>query len=241
MGAILFRYMDTLLFGTTEITVAVAALRLSLSFVAGGLVGLERSKKREYAGLRTHILICLGSTLLMILSVWVPQQYLGAKNGDPGRIAAQVVSGIGFLGAGSIIRLGNTIKGLTTAASLWFVAALGLCLGAGMYAPCGVALAFALVALVALDPVERRFFPAERYKHLVINYADDPLFPERARRAVESFGLVVQSVDIEKNLVKGESQVRFFVRIPNEFDAGDLYGSLKDIGGVEKVEIREKF
>ena len=82
-------------FGTTSITTPVAVVRLLLSFVAGGIIGLERSKKREYAGLRTHILICLGSTLLMLLSIWIPEEYLGAKNGDPGRIAAQVVSGIG--------------------------------------------------------------------------------------------------------------------------------------------------
>lgn len=228
-------------FGTTGITNEIAVVRLLLSLVAGGIVGLERSKKREYAGLRTHILICLGSTLLMLLSIWIPEEYLGAKNGDPGRIAAQVVSGIGFLGAGSIIRLGNTIKGLTTAASLWFVAALGLALGAGMYIPCGIALAFALFALVVLDPVERFFFPAERFKHLVIHYSGNADFPEKSRKVIEAFGLTIQSVDIERNLKKGDSELRYFVRIPNELDTGDLYKLLKDIGGVQKVELREKF
>lgn len=228
-------------FGTTGITNEIAVVRLLLSLVAGGIIGLERSQKREYAGLRTHILICLGSTLLMLLSIWIPEEYLGAKNGDPGRIAAQVVSGIGFLGAGSIIRLGNTIKGLTTAASLWFVAALGLALGAGMYIPCGIALAFALFALVVLDPVERYFFPAERFKHLLIHYSGNAEFPEKSRKIIEAFGLTIQSVDVERNLKKGDSQIRYFVRIPNELDTGDLYKLLKDIGGVEKVELREKF
>jgi putative Mg2+ transporter-C (MgtC) family protein len=230
-----------IIFNTASMTNSVVALRLLLSLVAGGIIGLERSNKREYAGLRTHILICLGSTLLMLLSIWIPEQYLGAKNGDPGRIAAQVVSGIGFLGAGSIIRLGNTIKGLTTAASLWFVAALGLAIGAGMYIPCAVALGLALFALVVLDPVERYFFPAERFKHLVIHYSGNSDFPEKARKTIETFGLTVQSVDVERNLKKGDSQVRYFVRIPNELDTGDLYKLLKDIGGVEKVELREKF
>jgi putative Mg2+ transporter-C (MgtC) family protein len=230
-----------ILFHTTSITTGVAVLRLLLSLVVGGLVGFERSWKREYAGLRTHILICLGSTLLMLLSVWIPEEYLGAKNGDPGRIAAQVVSGIGFLGAGSIIRLGNTIKGLTTAASLWFVAALGLAVGAGMYIPCCVALALALFALVVLDPVERHFFPSERYKHLVVSYTGNSEFPEKARKVIEQTGLSVQSVDVEKNLKKGEAVVRFFVRIPTEADTANLYKMLKNIGGVQKVELREKF
>lgn len=228
-------------FGTTSITTPVAIVRILLSFVAGGIIGLERSKKREYAGLRTHILICLGSTLLMLLSIWIPEEYLGAKNGDPGRIAAQVVSGIGFLGAGSIIRLGNTIKGLTTAASLWFVAALGLAVGAGMYIPCAVALVVAMVALVVLDPIERYFFPAERFKQLVVEYNGNADFPERARKAIEAFGITVQTVDVEKNLKKGESTLKFFVRIPSDTDTGQLYKALKDIGGVQKVELREKF
>jgi len=106
-------------------------LRLVLGFLAGGLIGLERSSRRQVAGLRTHILIATGATLLMLLSIYIPQQFNPQGNNDPGRIAAQVVSGIGFLGAGAIIRLGNSIRGLTTAASLWFVAAVGLAVGAG--------------------------------------------------------------------------------------------------------------
>jgi len=230
-----------LFFHTREVTNEVALMRLLFSLIAGALIGFERSKKREYAGLRTHILICLGSTLLMLLSIWVPQEYMDAKNGDPGRIAAQVVSGIGFLGAGSIIRLGNTIKGLTTAASLWFVAALGLAVGAGMYLPCLVALGISLFALIVLDPVERHFFPAERFKHLVITYSGSSDFPERARKVIETFGIPVQSVDVEKNLKKGESVVRYFVRVQTDTDTGELYKHIKDIGGVDKVELREKF
>lgn len=216
-------------------------MRLLLSFLVGGVIGFERASRRQSAGLRTHILICLGSTLLMLLSIWVPDEFMEAKNGDPGRIAAQVVSGIGFLGAGSIIRLGNTIKGLTTAASLWFVAALGLGIGAGMYVPCLVALGISLVALVILEPVERHFFPAERIKHLVITYSGNSEFPERARKIIEEFGIPVQSVDVEKNLKKGEAIVRFLVRIPVETDTGNLYKLIKGVGGVEKVDLREKF
>ena len=151
------------------------------------------------------------------------------------------MSGIGFLGAGSIIRLGNTIRGLTTAASLWFVAALGLALGAGMYLPGVIALVISLFALIVLDPIERHFFPAERFKHLVITYSGSSDFPERARKVIEAFGIPVQSVDVEKNLKKGESVVRYFVRVQTDTNTGELYKHIKDIGGVEKVELREKF
>lgn len=228
-------------FGTASITDSVAALRLALSLAAGGIIGLERARRRQSAGLRTHILICLGATALMLLSIWLPEQYEGSRSGDPGRIAAQVVSGIGFLGAGSIIRLGNTIKGLTTAASLWFIAAVGLIIGAGMYVPAALALGFSLFALVVLEPLERKLFPAERLKHLVITFTGNSDFPEKARHEIEDFGLSVQSVDVEKNVKKGDSVVRFLVGIPVETDTGELYRRIKDIGGVARVDIKEKF
>ena len=121
-------------------------LRLCLSFIAGAIIGFERSSRRQAAGLRTHILIATGATLLMLLSIYLPQQFSSAhRAGDPGRIAAQVVSGIGFLGAGAIIRLGNNVRGLTTAASLWFVAAVGLAIGGGMFIITGIAEALGLI------------------------------------------------------------------------------------------------
>jgi len=240
-SACFWRIDVDLFLATTSITNEVALLRLFFSFIAGGVIGFERASRRQSAGLRTHLLICLGSTLLMMLSIWMTDEFMDAKNGDPGRIAAQVVSGIGFLGAGSIIRLGNTVKGLTTAASLWFVAALGLGIGAGMYFPCLVALVIAMIALVALDPIERHFFPAERIKHLVITYAGNSEFPEHCRKILETYGLPVQSVDVEKNLKKGEAIVRYLVRVPNDTDTGELYKLIKALGGVERVELKEKF
>ena len=120
-------------FTDSSINAWTSLLRLCLSLIAGGLIGFERESRRQPAGLRTHILISVGSTLLMLLSIYIPQHYFDMKSGDPGRIAAQVVSGIGFLGAGAIIKLGNNVKGLTTAASIWVVAGIGLALGAGLY------------------------------------------------------------------------------------------------------------
>jgi putative Mg2+ transporter-C (MgtC) family protein len=136
-------------------------IRLCLAFVAGGIIGMERSSRRQVAGLRTHILIAVGACCLMLLSIWLPQQ-MGA--GDPGRIAAQVVSGIGFLGAGAIIRLGNNIRGLTTAASLWLTAAIGLTVGAGMFIVALTAVILALITLVLLSRLERKLFPEDNWK-----------------------------------------------------------------------------
>lgn len=212
-----------------------------MAFLGGGIIGFERASRRQSAGLRTHIIIAIGSALLMLLSVWVTQSYTDAKNGDPGRIAAQVVSGIGFLGAGAILRLGNNIRGLTTAASIWLAAALGLGFGAGLYIPCAIAVALSLIALIGLEPIERKLFPAERFKHLIVNYAGGSDFPGKIRKILETSGIRVHSEDVEKNVRKGASQVRFLVRIPVEADTGDLYKLIKAVGDVEKVELSEKF
>ena len=98
------------IFEETLMNTPTAALRLGLSLVAGGLIGLERERRRQPAGLRTHILISVGATLLMMLSIYIPHEHFDLKSGDPGRIAAQVVSGLGFLGAGAILKLGNNVK-----------------------------------------------------------------------------------------------------------------------------------
>jgi|YelNatPaOPRAMG01_1025707.scaffolds.fasta_scaffold01978_16 putative Mg2+ transporter-C (MgtC) family protein len=107
-------------------------IRLFLSILLGGLIGWEREREEKPAGLRTHILVCLGSTLIMIVSAY---GFPGRSPSDPGRIAAQVITGIGFIGAGTILRTGITIKGLTTAASIWTVAGIGLAIGVGLYLP----------------------------------------------------------------------------------------------------------
>ncbi|MBP3584916.1 MAG: MgtC/SapB family protein [Peptococcaceae bacterium] len=116
----------------------VFMFRLLLAMLLGGIIGAERERKNRSAGFRTHILVTVGSCMFMIVSISMPMMISTMPNGivnnaDPGRIAAQVVSGIGFLGAGAIIQDKGKVRGLTTAASLWVVAAIGLAVGAGMY------------------------------------------------------------------------------------------------------------
>lgn len=106
-------------------------VRLILAFILGGIIGLEREKKGRSAGLRTHILVCVGSSLIMLTSIYMYDYYKGNANLDPTRIAAGVVTGIGFLGAGAIIRSAEGNRGLTTAASVWVSAAIGLAVGCG--------------------------------------------------------------------------------------------------------------
>ena len=129
-------------------------IRLSLTLVLSGLIGLERQIHRRSAGLRTHILVALGSCLIMLTSLYVFDIYKNEVNIDPTRIAAGVITGIGFLGAGAIIREREGIKGLTTAASLWVVAGIGLAMGCGFYSAGVYTTVLALVALIFLRYLE---------------------------------------------------------------------------------------
>lgn len=127
--------------------------KLLVAILAGGAVGLERELRKKPAGLRTNILICLGSALLMDLSMRIATPV----GGDPGRIAAQVVTGIGFLGAGTILHTRGTITGLTSAATIWVVAAIGLTIGAGLLFEALAATITVMVVLEGLGWIERRY------------------------------------------------------------------------------------
>lgn len=147
-----------------SVNLAGATFKLLLSLLLGSIIGLERRRKGQIAGMRTFALICMGATLAMLVSIYIPQEYMGLKNGDPGRIAAQVISGIGFLGAGAIIQMKGSVKGLTTAAGIWMTASIGLAVGAGMYLVAIIAVLFILFILAFAERYEQSFFKAGESK-----------------------------------------------------------------------------
>lgn len=131
--------------------------RLLLATILSGIIGFEREAHGRAAGFRTHILVCIGSTLIMMTSMYIFDIYKGIATVDPSRIAAQVVTGMGFLGAGAILRSGETIRGLTTAASLWAVAGIGLAIGCGFYFASLVSAALVFITLVIFSRMEAAF------------------------------------------------------------------------------------
>lgn len=149
-------------------------LRLLLALLLGGLVGFEREQSNHAAGLRTNILVCLGSCLLMLLSMYGFSAFVDEANVrmDPARLAAAVITGIGFLGAGTILFTGKSITGLTTAASLWVVAAIGLAVGAGFYFASATTTVMVLVTLWAFNKLEKRYISAKKDHLLKINAYD---------------------------------------------------------------------
>ncbi|AEF81784.1 MgtC/SapB family protein [Leadbettera azotonutricia] len=216
-------------------------IRLCISFGAGAIIGFERSSHHQVAGLRTHILITTGAALLMLLSIWLPQEFSGMKNGDPGRIAAQVVSGIGFLGAGAIIRLGNNVRGLTTAASLWFMAAVGLTIGAGMFIAAAIAEALGLITLFVLGVMERKVFPSEQTKMLELIYDDSNPSTKEAMDIITAAGIRIQSMDMRQSSKGKATKLKILAGIPNTVDIATIAKLFKTSGNVRAVEIKEKY
>ncbi|MCX5749389.1 MAG: MgtC/SapB family protein [Candidatus Saganbacteria bacterium] len=134
-----------------ELTICI---QLLVSMVLGGAIGIIRERDKKAAGLRTHILVSVGSTLLMQLSVYMAFKYTGS---DAGRIAAQVVTGIGFIGAGTIMQDKGLIRGLTTAASIWVASAIGLAVGCGFYLGAIFATLISLVAIELFRDIEKKY------------------------------------------------------------------------------------
>jgi putative Mg2+ transporter-C (MgtC) family protein len=174
------------------------SLRLLTALAIGSLVGLERSYHGRPAGFRTHTLVCLASALLMLVPAYAPK-WLGAAADihttiDPTRIAQGIMTGIGFLGAGAIMKEGLTVRGLTTAASIWITAAIGILVGIGFYFPAVLAAAFALGTLAAFRWLEIRM-PAQSYAHFVLRFARDKALPEaELRELVQGAGFTIANL-----------------------------------------------
>lgn len=212
--------------------------RLGLSLVLGGFIGWEREYRRQPAGLRTHILICLGATLMMLISIFIPQTL---PNGDPSRIAAQVVSGIGFLGAGAIFSLGGSIRGLTTAASIWIVAAIGLSVGAGMYLGAIVATALVLLVLILFRHIAKYLFQEEVLKVLKITFSSTKIESEKVFFILEQYKIVTQSVNVHQSKSKKKTRMELYVQVPIRTPIKDLYKDLYDIHHVAGISLGQDF
>jgi putative Mg2+ transporter-C (MgtC) family protein len=213
-------------------------LRLALAAVLGGLIGVERELREREAGLRTHLLVALGSALFTIVSAYGFHAFLesGASvvRADPTRIAAQIVTGIGFLGAGAIIRQGLSVRGLTTAATLWVVAAVGLAAGAGYYSAAVITTALVLLALWPLRIIAyrilRRFRPDDG-RLLIQLPAGHP--PGEVIDEVERAGARIDSIEVSQ---EGERRrLQLDLALPREIGAPRLVARIADVPNVSDV------
>jgi len=185
-------------------------IRVLLASLLGGLIGLERDVHGRAAGLRTHLLVSMGASVFTILSELISQQAntIGLVS-DPARIAAQIVSGIGFLGAGVILKEGVNVRGLTTAACLWGAAAIGMAAGSGFHELAVVATVIAMISLIFLKRVEN-YYPKDTYRVLSIRTPIE-VSTTQIIENIENERLKIVSYDLEKNYEMGTSVTRLSI------------------------------
>ena len=214
------------------------ALRVLVSAVLGAIVGLERERSDQPAGLRTNMVLVIGATLAMVLSINLG--YLYAKPGtsaDPARLAAQVISGIGFLGAGAILRFGYNVKGLTTASSLWTMAIVGMTVGAGYYLIGVFATVLMLIVLALLNVIEKRFLRTSiaRYISIEVNFRKGVV--KTVRHIVEEFAVSISNFTIQKHVKDERLRLHVVAVIDRDQQLEDLIETLSDVDGVRSLRV----
>ena len=221
-------------------------LRLIVAAILGGIVGMERGSGDRPAGFRTHILVCVGSALFMLVSIYgfddiAPvttnlEDDIGTRR-DTARIAAQVVSGIGFLGAGTILHEGLTIKGLTTAASLWIVSAIGLAVGSGMYLLSTVATMLTMLTLVTFRTWEKRFAGnrSERRFIRVVTRNTPGIITEITGYLAEC-GIKVKTLNVKSDNKNNNIILEIYLKIDKNIDMGMVADGIQNIDGVLTLE-----
>jgi putative Mg2+ transporter-C (MgtC) family protein len=213
-------------------------LRIVIGAVLGALIGLERERQGQPAGLRTHIILVIGATLAMTLSINLAMQFQPlAPNGDPARLAAQVIVGIGFLGAGAIMRYGVSVKGLTTATSMWTMAIVGLAVGAGYYWVGAGITVMILVVLNILNVFEKRFIQSYSVHIIQISANDRSKLLEDLQTVVASITKSFGSPNIDKNLRSKKIKVEYSVKLNKNISVEEVITKFSEINGVRDIKI----
>ncbi|HUP18753.1 MAG TPA: MgtC/SapB family protein [Gemmatimonadota bacterium] len=222
----------------TEYLAGEMWLKLGLSVVCGAAIGIERELSDKPAGLRTNMLICVGSTLITMTSLHVALTYAEhqVNIADPGRIAAQIVSGIGFLGAGTIIQARGAVHGLTTAATIWVMAGVGLAIGAGSYAPALATTVILLGVLVALGWVERHIERPRRFVHFSIAARREPGLIDTVNDLAEKHRLRLPDLQLKSD--DGGMRMTFAVTCTRTA-RDELIEELLELDAVEDVRVNE--
>lgn len=216
------------------LTAQESILRLAVAALFGGAIGLERETHSQPAGLRTHMVVAVGAALMMLVSFHMATISPGS---DPGRIAAQVVTGIGFLGAGAIFRMGMTVKGLTTSACLWTAAGIGLAVGAGMVKEGLAATLIVLITIFVFDKVEKLFIVGRQYRRFQIQAKDSLTVVGRIEAFLKELGIEVKQVGIQKDVLEGKIAVSITATIPDTIEVDSVVSKLSGVEDVERVEV----
>ncbi|MGI6703224.1 MAG: MgtC/SapB family protein [Clostridia bacterium] len=209
-------------------------LRILLAFILSSVIGMEREFGNQAAGLRTHILVCVGSTLVMLVSFHLFEAYGGQTSMDPARLGAQVISGIGFLGAGTIMKEGASIRGLTTAAGLWVVACIGLAVGAGFYFGAFLVTIVIVITLTIVNRLDKRINKSKNNYSLTLRAENVPGQLGRIGAALGKGGVSIRNIRmIELNDFTVE--IILLLKLPGQMELEEVFGILNGVEGIKQI------
>lgn len=221
-------------------------IRLFLAIILGGMIGFERERLKRPAGFRTHVLVCAGSALIMMVSAYGFSGQIGEGfEVDPGRIAAGVVTGIGFIGAGTILQQRGSIRGLTTAATIWVVSGVGLAVGIGFYLGAIITTIFVLGSLLLLSNFEKKFKARKSEKNLQVVAIDQPGLLGRIAAVLGELMVNIRRSELGNPVREeetGEEQItiEFMVEVPYDLDLKELFSRLYNLEGLIEVQWQEE-
>lgn len=218
--------------------------QMALACVLGGMIGYERQSRRKSAGLRTNMLVCLGSCLIMMMSYDIYRQVEGMTNADPARLGAQVVSGIGFLGAGAIMKEGLSVTGLTTAACLWVVACVGLAVGAGFYVEAIITTVLAVMVVGVLSHFELKKSVHAGVLQLTIYSDNNPKQLSIVNECLDNININISKIKMHEEYVR-ESQEQTVVLVMEmvllnnrHYSMTYIVNVLQELPGIHGVEVK---
>lgn len=226
---------------STEVNFFNTLARLLLSVVLGCAVGYERKSRGQIAGVGTFALISAGATLAMTLSIYIPQEFIGLKNGDPGRIAAQVITGIGFLGAGAIIRMKGTIKGLTTAAGIWLMAMIGMAVGSGLYILGICATLIMIGVLTGVSDYEQRVNIGWKTKTLKIKISGTDIALTEISKVITDSNVRIVDTFLKQDFEADVTTISMITLVKANLDIPMLFRNLRKFSNIKSVSFDSDF
>ena len=232
----IFEYISSEL-GSLDVNLANASFRLVLALLLGAIVGTERKHKGQVAGIRTFALISMGACLSMLLSIYVPQEYMGLKNGDPGRIAAQVITGIGFLGGGAMIQQRGVVRGLTTAAGIWITAIIGMAVGVGMYMASIVCTLLIFLVIVGFNRFEHVIHIGQETKVISVRSKGILRNIDTYEHVLKDEGVHISNFFIEQNFEKDYTEVNLVVLVRTSRKLMDAINRLSEAHDILSITL----
>lgn len=216
----------------------IIIIRIVVAALLGGFIGLEREYHGQPAGLRTHMILCIGACLAMCLSI--NASYYGT-NGDAERIAAQVISGVGFLGAGAIFKYGGGVRGLTTAASIWTTASIGMAAGSGLFLTASAGTALLLFSLIILNNFEKSFIHEKTTRTIVIKAIDHYRFVDEVKTTLKEHNISTRSISFIKDVQANHIEVKAIIQSANDQDMDLIIAAIQKINGVEYLSLNQDY